>query len=177
MAILSTILAAGLNLVVPRIQMLLIDRISIIVTDTALSAIVRLALLMLGTILLREVFRGAANIIAHQAAWNLVEKVRVKVYAKMQTFTTEYFSSVHTGDLMSRVVSDTATLEQLYAHLIPDTIANIITFVGVSVIMFTINPGLAALTCIPIPLIIFLGWFYQKKIRPLSATAKNTSER
>jgi ABC-type multidrug transport system fused ATPase/permease subunit len=167
MAILTTILMTGLNLVVPRIQMFLIESISGEVTSEVLSEIVKYALLMLGTILLREIFRGGANVIAHQAAWNLVEKVRVKVYAKMQTFTTEYFASVHTGDLMSRVVSDTATLEQLYAHLIPETISNIITFVGVSVIMFTINPGLAALTCIPIPVIIFLGWFYQKKIRPL----------
>jgi ATP-binding cassette subfamily B protein len=166
LAVVVTIVMTGLNLVVPRVQMRLVEMIGDSASLTP-SAIAGLALMLLGTILLREICRGAANITAHKAAWPLVEKVRVKIYAKMQTFTTEYFTSVHTGDLMSRVVSDTETLEQLYAHLIPETISNIITFVGVCAVLFTINAQLAALTCIPIPLIVVLGRIYTKKIYPL----------
>jgi ATP-binding cassette subfamily B protein len=167
LAVFTTILMTGLNLIVPRFQMTLVDMISAGVTGEVLGTVARISLLLLGTILLRECFRGAANVIAHQAAWNIVEKVRVKVYAKMQTFTTGYFTSVHTGDLMSRVVSDTEMLEQLYAHLIPETISNIITFVGVLVVLFTINPRLAALTCIPLPFIVLLGRIFTQKIMPL----------
>jgi ATP-binding cassette subfamily B protein len=147
--------------------MTLIEIISAGVTEDVFGRIASLAAALMGTILLREFFRGAQNILAHKAAWNLVEKVRMKVYMKMQSFTTEYFTSVHTGDLMSRVVSDSEMLEHLYAHLIPETISNVITFVGVTVIMFSINPRLASLTCIPIPLIVLLGQIYMKKVRPL----------
>ncbi|MDR0839531.1 MAG: ABC transporter ATP-binding protein/permease [Oscillospiraceae bacterium] len=167
LAVVITVVMTGLNLAVPRFQMTLVDIISAGVSSDKLGEILRLSMLLLGTILLRECCRGATNVVAHQAAWNIVEKVRVKIYGKMQTFTTEYFTSVHTGDLMSRVVSDTETLEQLYAHLIPETIANVITFVGVCVVLFTINPRLAALTCIPIPFIVLLGRIFTKKIMPL----------
>ncbi|MDR1640841.1 MAG: ABC transporter ATP-binding protein/permease [Clostridiales bacterium] len=167
LSILAIVLMSALNLVVPRIQMTLIEIISAGVTEDVFGQIASLAAALMGTILLREFFRGAQNILAHKAAWNLVEKVRMKVYMKMQSFTTEYFTSVHTGDLMSRVVSDSEMLEHLYAHLIPETISNVITFVGVTVIMFSINPRLASLTCIPIPLIVLLGQIYMKKVRPL----------
>jgi ABC-type multidrug transport system fused ATPase/permease subunit len=81
-------------------------------------------------------FRFAQNIIAHIAAWNIVQNIRIKLYNKMQTFTSQYFSSAKTGDLMSRVVNDTATFEQLYAHIIPESITNLLTFIGVAVMLF-----------------------------------------
>jgi len=167
LAVILIVAMTGLNLLVPRIQMLFIEQISDGVSEQMLHNITGMAFILLGTILVREACRALSNIVAHQAAWNIVENVRVKVYNKMQSFSTEYFASAHTGDLMSRVVSDTETLEQLYAHLIPETISDIITFVGVVVILFALNPGLAALTCIPIPFILVLGQIYARKIRPL----------
>ncbi|MDR1330071.1 MAG: ABC transporter ATP-binding protein/permease [Oscillospiraceae bacterium] len=167
LAVLLTVSMTGMNLFVPRLQMALIDKISAGVTEAALGGVASLALAMLGTILAREICRAAANISAHQAAWNIVEKVRLKLYGTMQSFSTEYFASVHTGDLMSRVVTDSADLELLYAHLIPETISDILTFIGVTIILFTMNPRLAVLTCIPIPFIAVLGQVYSVKIRPL----------
>ncbi|MDR0446101.1 MAG: ABC transporter ATP-binding protein/permease [Oscillospiraceae bacterium] len=167
LAVLLTISMTGMNLLVPRIQMTLIENISIGITEATLGTAARLSFLLLCTILGREVCRAASNISAHHAAWNIVERVRLKLYGRMQSFSTEYFASVHTGDLMSRVVSDSGDLELLYAHLIPETISDIITFAGVTIILFSMNPRLAALTCIPIPLIVVLGRVYSLKIRPL----------
>jgi ATP-binding cassette subfamily B protein len=67
---------------------------------------------------------------------------------------------------MSRVVNDTATFEQLYAHVIPETITNAVTLIGVIIILFSINHTLALLTCIPIPFILASGWVMMKKVRP-----------
>jgi ABC-type multidrug transport system fused ATPase/permease subunit len=67
---------------------------------------------------------------------------------------------------MSRVVNDTATFEQLYAHVIPETLTNAVTLIGVVIILFSINPSLALLTCIPIPFILASGWVMMKKVRP-----------
>ncbi|MDR2420526.1 MAG: ABC transporter ATP-binding protein/permease [Oscillospiraceae bacterium] len=167
LAVALTVSMTGVNLLIPRIQMELIEKIGAGAAESALPSVGRLALALLAAIVLREVCRAASNISAHQAAWNIVENVRLKLYGKMQSFSTEYFSSVHTGDLMSRVVTDSGDLELLYAHLIPETLSDIITFAGVTIILFTMNPRLAALTCIPIPLIVVLGRVYSAKIRPL----------
>jgi ATP-binding cassette subfamily B protein len=165
-AMLSTLMLTGLGLAVPRVQMLMVAKMEGGVDAAALSEIARLAVILIVLFLVRVVFRFMSNMLAHKAAWTTVELVRVKLYAKMQSFDVEYFASAETGDLMSRVTNDTANFEQLFAHVIPESVTNAVTLVGVTVVLFTMNPRLAALTCIPIPLIVLSGMIFIKKIRP-----------
>ena len=67
---------------------------------------------------------------------------------------------------MSRVVNDTRDFELLYAHIIPEMITNVVTFLGVLAILLTINWKLALITCFPIPLILVSGVIFAKKVRP-----------
>ena len=67
---------------------------------------------------------------------------------------------------MSRVVNDTRDFELLYAHMIPEMITNLVTFAGVLIILLVINWRLALITCCPIPLILFSGVIFAKKVRP-----------
>ena len=67
---------------------------------------------------------------------------------------------------MSRVVNDTRDFELLYAHMIPETITNLVTFAGVLIVLLTINWKLALITCAPIPLILISGIVFAKKVRP-----------
>jgi ABC-type multidrug transport system fused ATPase/permease subunit len=76
-------------------------------------------LLFLGA--LSTLFRFLGNYLPHIAAWQLVRDLRMKVYNQIQGFSLSFFHKRQTGDLMSRVVNDTATFEQLYAHVIPET--------------------------------------------------------
>ena len=166
-AALSTLILTGLNLFTPRIQQLIVTHIVEGLTDETVRQVIYLTLILLAIYLIRALFRFLSNVLAHKAAWNIVQLVRMKLYSKMQTFSTEYFTSAQTGDLMSRVVNDTATFEMLYAHIIPDGIINAITLVGVTIILFAMNAKLALLTCIPIPFIILFGIIFAKKIRPI----------
>lgn len=77
-----------------------------------------------------------------------------------------FFHDKQTGDLMSRIVNDTRDFELLYAHIIPDMITNVVTFLGVLVVLLSINTKLALITCAPIPLILASGVIFSKKVRP-----------
>ncbi len=166
-AAICTLLLTGLNLVGPRLLQLIIADIVNGLTSETVRHLAKLTFILLGLYLIRVLFRFLSNILAHKAAWNIVQIVRMKLYSKMQTFSTEYFTTAQTGDLMSRVVNDTATFEMLYAHIIPESITNILTLTGVTIILFAMNAKLALLTCIPIPLIILSGYIFAKKIRPI----------
>ena len=67
---------------------------------------------------------------------------------------------------MSRVVNDTRDFELLYAHIIPESITNLVTFAGVLIVLATLNWRLALVTCAPIPLILVSGVIFAKKVRP-----------
>lgn len=134
--------------------------------NTSFSIITKLTLILLGLYLLRIAFRFLSNYLAHKAAWYLVGDLRSRMYDKLQHLDLGFFHDKQTGDLMSRVVNDTRDFELLYAHMIPEMITNLVTFAGVLIILLMINWKLALITCCPIPLILFSGVIFAKKVRP-----------
>ena len=165
-AILATLCLTLVNLAAPRVLSKATGFISGGVTEEILPQINALAIWLLGLYLLRIVFRFMNNYLAHKAAWELVGDLRQRLYEKLQVMDLSFFQDKQTGDLMSRVVNDTREFELLYAHIIPEMIANVVTFVGVLVILLTINWKLALLTCFPIPFILVSGIIFAKIVRP-----------
>jgi len=162
----ATLGLTGVNLFAPRILTELTSIVSSGVGEEEMQKIIMLAVFLLGMYLLRVLFRFLSNYLAHKAAWQCVQDLRMRVYNKIQSFSSGFFHDKQTGDLMSRVVNDTAEFELLYAHIMPESVTNIVTLVGVTIILFSINPMLALLTCIPIPLILASAWVLIKRIRP-----------
>ena len=165
-AIVSTLALTLVNLAGPKVLSALTGVIQQGAMPDTLSRVASLTILLLGLYLSRILFRFCSSYLAHRAAWNLVEEMRNRVYEKIQTLSMRFFHDKQTGDLMSRVVNDTATFELLYAHIIPEALTNFATLAGVLVVLLTINVKLALFTCIPIPFILLFGWIFAHKIRP-----------
>ena len=166
LAILSTLSLTLVNLSAPRVLSNLTAIVKNGVTEKGLLQIRNLTLILVSLYLLRILFRFLSSYLAHKAAWYLVGDLRTRVYAKLAHMHLGYFHDKQTGDLMSRVINDTRDFELLYAHMIPESITNIVTFVGVLIILLSINPRLALITCAPIPLILISGFVFGKKVRP-----------
>ena len=176
-AILATLGLTGVNLAAPRALSAATGIVERGVDEAALRRIGLLALLLVGLYLLRIVFRFLSNYLAHKAAWFLVGDLRTKTYDKLERLHLGYFHDKQTGDLMSRIVNDTRDFELLYAHIIPELITNVVTFVGVLVVLLTINWKLALITCAPIPLILLSGVVFSKKVQPFfKASQKKMGE-
>jgi ABC-type multidrug transport system fused ATPase/permease subunit len=167
-AIAATFAMTGVNLAAPLI---LRDMTRIVgeeggITESALNRIFVYAAMLTGLYLMRIIFSFMSSYLTHLAAWHLVADLRNRVYQKIQSLSLKFFHDKQTGDLMSRVVNDTTYFENLYAHMLPDSITHIMTFAGVFSILLFINPVLALLTCIPIPFLMVSGMIFAKKIRP-----------
>lgn len=166
LAILSTLGLTVINLTAPKVLSAMTGVVEKGVDETALEQIMQFAGILLLLYLLRILFRFLSNYLAHKAAWHLVGDLRSRLYDKLQSLDLGFFHDKQTGDLMSRVVNDTRDFELLYAHMIPDIITNLVTFIGVLVILLTINWKLALITCCPIPLILISGVIFAKIVRP-----------
>ncbi len=154
------------NLAAPRALSRMTGIVSAGMTEASLKSIGVLVLILLGLYLLRVLFRFMSNYLAHKAAWYLVGDLRTKVYDKLERMHLGFFHDKQTGDLMSRVVNDTRDFELLYAHMIPETITNVVTFLGVLIVLLFINWKLALITCAPIPFIAVSGFIFSKKVQP-----------
>lgn len=122
--------------------------------------------LLLATILqsLGSSISGYCN---HHGALNYVSDLRTKVYSKLQHMSFSFFSNNKTGELTNRVINDSMDAEILLAHVVPDLIVNILTFIGVGIILFTINVRLALLSLITIPFLLGITIWQTKFLSPI----------
>ncbi len=168
LALLGILGASVLNLVSPEIM----RRLTASLELGGLS--VRTLLLFVGVLGLAYVLRMGCRFVAmsisHVAAWKLVGEVILMVYDKLQSLSLGYYKDKQTGNLMSRMVNDTRGLEQLFAHSLPDLITNVLAVIGVTVMLFIVNPRLAALTMIPVPFVVFVSIMFSRWVAPLFRT-------
>ena len=148
LAILATLSLTFVNLAAPKVLSAMTGIVQRGVTEEGLATIWKLTIILICLYLSRILFRFLSNYMAHKAAWYLVGDLRTKTYDKLERMHLGFFHDKQTGDLMSRVVNDTRDFELLYAHIIPETITNVVTFLA------------------PIPLILISGIIFSKKVRP-----------
>jgi ATP-binding cassette, subfamily B, bacterial len=175
-ATLALFVITAINLATPYVTRQIIALMESGAYRQEIKLITTLALTLLGLFVLRAVCQFLNNYLSHVASWRLVSRLRGVIYDHFQKLSMNYYHDKQTGQLMSRVINDTSTFENLIAHAIPDLATNILTLVGVLVIMLTINPLLALLVCAPIPFIALLSVVLRRIRHSFSLGQKKIAE-
>ncbi len=167
LTIISMLLLVGAQLVIPWIIKTLVAA----VTDTSLSAasfpfIDQLALAALAIFVGRAILSFLRSYMAHIAGWGVVADLRKHVFDHLQRLSLRFYEDKQTGQMMSRVVNDTDLFEQLIAHAVPDVVVNVLTFIGVGLVLLTMNWKLTLLSMLPIPLVLLSLRLYARRVRP-----------
>lgn len=163
----STLSVTAINLLGPWLVRSLIGVVTNISKySNPRKNIINLSMILIASYILRALFQFLSSYLSHYAAWHLVARMRTIVYDKLQQLSLRYYHDKQTGQLMSRVTNDTATFEMLIAHAIPDLFINALILLGVTIILFVINPTLAFLSLFPIPFLIYSGTVFTKRILP-----------
>src|SRR5512139_635078 len=156
LTVVSMFALVGVQLLVPWI---IRDLVGAVTTQTGwneqtMAFVTRLSLLLLGLYVLRAGLQFVRSYMAHVAGWGVVAEVRQHVYAHLQRLSLRFYEDKQTGQLMSRMVNDTDMFERLIAHAIPDVTVNVLTLVGVSAVLVSLNWKLMLMSLVPIPLIV-----------------------
>jgi len=167
LTVISMLLLVGVQLLIPWIIRTLIAAITEPTTAQAsLSLISQLTLLALVIYVARGGLQFVRSYMAHVAGWGVVADVRKHIYEHLQRLTLRFYEDKQTGQLMSRLVNDSELFESLIAHAVPDVFVNVLTLVGVSAVLFTLNWRLMLLSLIPIPLVVLSLQVYARYVRP-----------
>lgn len=165
--VISMVLLVGVQLLAPWIIKTLIAAVqNQVVGQASLTLTTRLALLSLGVYLARAVLQFLRSYMAHVAGWGVVADARRDIYDHLQRLSLRFYEDKQTGHLMSRVINDSDMFERLISHAIPDVTVNVLTFVGVSVMLFSMNHQLMLLSLIPIPFVFLSMQGFSKYVRP-----------
>jgi ATP-binding cassette subfamily B protein len=166
-AAVSMLALVGVQLLIPWIIRTLIARITEPNPDPhTLTIITQLAALMLAVYLARAGLQFVRSYLAHIAGWGVVADIRKYIYAHMQRLSLRFYEDKQVGQLMSNVVNDTDLFEQFISHAIPDVVVNLITFIGVTIVLVNLNWKLTLLSMLPIPLVVLSLRAYARLVRP-----------
>src|SRR5690349_13984541 len=163
--IVSATIITAVNLTNPWLVRELIQNIRVDAGDAAVNRIIQLAVILLAIFVLRAICRYLYLYVAHVMAYSFVSDLRVAVYDHLQHLSARFFADRQTGELLKRVITDTRDIEPLIAHYIPDMTVNVLLLIGVGVILFSMNPTLALLTMLPMPLLLVSNLFFGKRMR------------
>ncbi|MCX6081086.1 MAG: ABC transporter ATP-binding protein [Chloroflexi bacterium] len=163
----SMLLLVAAQLLIPWIVKVLVSAVTAPGANLAVMGLVtQLTVIVLIVFVARAGLQFLRSYLAHLAGWGVVADVRKYIYEHLQRLSLRYYEDKQIGQLMSHVINDTDLFEQLIAHALPDIIVNVITFVGVTVVLLSLNWKLTLLSTIPIPLVLFSLQIYAKRVRP-----------
>lgn len=93
--------------------------------------------------------------------------LKTKIFTAMQRLDLGFYTDKQTGSLMNRVYDDAENLYWFFCDIIPYCVVNGVLILVISVILFLLNPLLAALVVAFVPLLFFLYRSMRKLFRPI----------
>ncbi|RDW15331.1 multidrug ABC transporter ATP-binding protein [Oceanobacillus arenosus] len=120
------------------------------------NIIVTVAVSLLFVYILSTYLQYVVTYIGHKLGVNIETDMRQELFNHVQKQSFRFFDNVKTGHIMSRITNDLFDLGELAHHGPEDFFISIMTFIGAFLIMFTINPQLALIILVAIPILIFL---------------------
>ncbi len=165
-----SLVTVGLGrLIPPLITKVLINKVFVPI-DPATTAAQRLSLLstlVIALIGIHIVNTGLGTIRTYMMSWlgnKVILSLRTSAYEYLQRLSLTFYNKKETGRLMSRISHDTGRLQGFIVSGIQEFVMSVLMIIGMSVILFVTNWRLAALTLIPIPIMIVGSIIFGKKM-------------
>ena len=148
---------------------LLIRRVILWLTEGSgsTSALIGIAVGLIGIYLLRGVARYYYGVFSHQTAYHVLHKLMSSVYAHMQNLSHRFHNRQRTGSLIARSINDIEAIEDFVAHGIPELVLAFAIPVTMVCILATIHPLLTLLVILPLPIAGYAIFNFTRQIRQM----------
>ncbi|MFL5827908.1 MAG: ABC transporter ATP-binding protein [Thermoleophilaceae bacterium] len=116
----------------------------------------------------RLVLSVLRRLVAGRVSLGVEFDLRNLMYRHLQSLELGFFDSQQTGQLMSRATVDLQSVRFFLGYGLVFIAQSLISILVAAVVMFAVNPGLAAVTLAPTPFVIWVATMYGRKNRPAS---------
>ncbi len=160
LVILLLLIVMACNSVTPYLMKISID------TFVAEKNVKALFLLGCGLILMNVfsmILSGIRTIAMSKITNQILVDIRHSLYTHIQTLSFNFFDNRPVGKIISRVVGDVNALQNLLNNSIVNLIPNVFTIILVICLMLILNPMLAGICLITMPLLLFAMFYIQIK--------------
>lgn len=163
------LLGAGAGLLYPRVLGFVVDDVER--GDPAVLQ--RDVLLMLGIIAVQSVAIGLRMHLFTVAGERIVMGLRRRLFGRLLAQEIGFFDARRTGELVSRLASDTTVLQSTVTVNLSMALRNLLLSVGGLALMFAMAPGLAAVMLGLLPLVVGGALLMGRRFERLSRAAQD----
>ncbi len=118
-----------------------------------------------GTAVLAWLLTWARTYVLAWVSERIAADLRNRTYAHLQSLSLEFFGGKRTGDLISRVSSDTDRICYFLSVHLLDFFSDVLAILITAAILFSLDPVLAAVSLTPLPLIGYLVHRARSRLR------------
>jgi ABC-type multidrug transport system fused ATPase/permease subunit len=130
------------------------------------SGLRTLAFAVIGAGVLRLGFTVARRLIAGRVSLGVELDLRERMYGHLQALELGFFDRQQTGQLMSRATVDLQSVRFFLGYGLIFMLQSGLTILLAAVAMFATQPGLAAISLAPVPLVVGVAARYGRHARP-----------
>mgnify|MGYP000824182235 FL=1 len=159
------IMGAAVTLVIPLIIRYITETVIFYDANEALKIILKLALLMVGLVLLEAYCNFFIAYQGHIMGAKMEYDMRNEIFAHYQRLSFNFFDDQKVGQLMSRVTNDLFEIAELFHHGPEDIVISIIKFIGSFAILASINIKLTLVAFAIIPFMFAYAYYFNKKMK------------
>ncbi len=163
--------AAAIDVTPPMLQQVLVNRV--LQADRAQHPLGQLLQLLLAIVAGLLLARLAATLVAVWKGWvssrvgtRLTSDLRNELVAKLNQLPVAFYDRNQVGVLMSQVAYDTETLHTLVYQITSGFLMQTLQLAGIGVMLLYLNPKLALVTVLPMPLILAGSWYFTRYLQP-----------
>lgn len=162
LAVIFMLCSSGLNIIPPYLFKSVVDDVLISKNIFMLNVICGFVVVIFGV---KAVTMYLQRYCMNEAGQGVVMDIRNALYDHMMRMKLSTIYASRTGDLMSRITGDAATLQNIVTNTFIDLLFNLVTFIGMFSFIIYINWKLTCLIIIVLPFVGMLLSFAGKKLR------------
>ncbi len=158
-----TLASTATSMIAPWLTMSLVDKVLIpLQSETErvhVKHVYQFMAQLAGAALLTWLLNWARTFVVARLAERVTSRMRRETFEHLQRLSLTYFNRKRTGDLISRIGSDTDHISLFLSVNFIDFVCDVLQFVFLAIVLFYINPMLAVAALGPAPIV---GWLVSK---------------
>jgi ATP-binding cassette subfamily B protein len=167
-------LGSGMSLIFPQAIRVIIDGA---LAQKQTSLIDRTALGLAVIFLIQAIAVALRSYLFSTAGERVVARLRVDLFSRLLDQEVAFFDARRTGELTSRLASDTTVLQNAVSANISMTLRNLASAVGGIALLFYTSPVLTGLMLLVVPPVAIGAVVYGRKVRGLSRDVQDALAR
>ena len=165
LALVLVLINVGIDIIFPILMSRLTDNLQS--PDISMKIILMIAGGYLLLALVSSAFAYIEAMILQKAGQRVVYNLRMEVFEHIENMSQDQFNEMPVGSLVTRVVSYTSSLSELFTSILVNLLKNILTIIGVYSIMFFISWKLSLVMLAFVVVVFIISFFFRKIIHKI----------